>query len=356
MASEWFCKVLGQEVGPVGFPDMAEMVRSGTLNEDDKVRRKGTAEWIPAREVIGLFRAARKAPAAPVEPSPPAAKPEPAPTPEESSAQKQAAPSPRRTRTRHALLGGGVVLVLLLLIALASVWRSRQAERFPEPQAGKPRPVDTMASAPVTTPGRLEWDFREGLDRRSMGLMTGGGGEAVCRPTSDGIHCTIPPGQDQVKYSGVTLRFGLRGDFQITARYRLISMPQGEPGCFPALKISIWDAGEHWAQMVRQILATEGDVFSAFYKQPGAPHASVVYRPTSVTAGRLSLRRVGTTLHYLATIDESDELVELHAIEFPDDDVTKIHLAAQTGGSPTGVEMIWHDLQIEADAVLGLAE
>ena len=34
----------------------------------------------------------------------------------------------------------------------------------PEPQAGKPRPVDTMDDAPVTTPGRLEWDFREGLD------------------------------------------------------------------------------------------------------------------------------------------------------------------------------------------------
>ena len=73
-------------------------------------------------------------------------------------------------------------------------------------------------------------------------------------------------------------------------------------------------------------------------------------------AYRLGLRRTGTTLYYLASIDESDELVELHTFEFPPDDVTKIHLAAQTGGSPTGIDMIWHDLQIEADAVLGLAE
>ena len=45
----------------------------------------------------------------------------------------------------------------------------------------------------------------------------------------------------------------------------------------------------------------------------------------------------------------------MHSFEFPSDDVTKIHLAAQTGGSLTGVDMVWHDLEIEADAVLGLA-
>jgi hypothetical protein len=260
-------------------------------------------------------------------------------------------------RSWHALVGGGVVLVLLVVIALASVWRSRKAERFPEPQAGRPRPVQKMENVPVTTPGRLEWDFREGLDRRSMGLMAGGSGDVLCRPTSEGIHCTIPTGPDhKTKYCGVTLNFGLRGDFQITARYKILSLPQGEPGGFPGLKISIWDANDHWAQMVRQHLAADGDVFNVYYKQPGAPHGSVVRRPTSVTAGKLSLRRTGTTLHYLATIDESDELVQLHTFEFPADDVTRIHLAAQTGGSPTGVEMIWHDLQIEADAVLGFAE
>ena len=59
MASQWFCKVLGREVGPVGFPRLVEMVRAGTLTEGDPVRRQGASEWTRARHVIGLFRTAQ---------------------------------------------------------------------------------------------------------------------------------------------------------------------------------------------------------------------------------------------------------------------------------------------------------
>lgn len=63
MASQWFCRVLGQEVGPVSFKELAEMLRAGTLKETDPVRREGATKWTRAREVIGLFRAATKEPA-----------------------------------------------------------------------------------------------------------------------------------------------------------------------------------------------------------------------------------------------------------------------------------------------------
>ena len=112
MASQWFCKVLGQEVGPVGFRDMAEMVRAGTLKEADQVRRKGTSEWIPARDVIGLFRAAKKEPA---QAAPAAPEPKPPLAPDQPPAKGQPAAPPRRIRKRHvsrdgarAAVGGGV--------------------------------------------------------------------------------------------------------------------------------------------------------------------------------------------------------------------------------------------------------
>ena len=78
--------------------------------------------------------------------------------------------------------------------------------------------------------------------------------------------------------------------------------------------------------------------------------------PTSVTAGKLSLRRTGTTLHYLVTIDQSEDLVELRTVDFSPDDVTKIELGAQTRGSVGGIDMVWQDLHLESDAVLGLAD
>ena len=64
MASQWFCKILGREVGPLSFQELAGMLRSRTLTEEDPVRREGAHEWTPAREVIGLLRAAVKRPRA----------------------------------------------------------------------------------------------------------------------------------------------------------------------------------------------------------------------------------------------------------------------------------------------------
>jgi hypothetical protein len=355
MASEWYGKVLGQEVGPIGFPDMAEMVRSGTLKEDDQVRRKGTTEWISARDVIGLFRAAKKQPA---QATPPAAKPEPAQAPLQPPAPQPPPAPTRRTRKRQVLLGVGLVFGLLLLVVSVSALRSRQSERFPEPQAGKPRSVDNMENAPVTTPGRLDWDFRQGLDEKNMKLLTGGGAPAVCTATSEGIRCTIPPGYARVQPCGVELGLGLRGDFEITARYQIFSLPPGEPGGFPGLKLSIWDVNGEWAQMGRQNRFAPGNLFTAHHREAGGKVGSGSERtmPTSVTVGRLSLRRTGTTLHYLVTTDQSEELVELRTVDFSPDDVTKIHLAAQTRGSVGGIDMVWQDLHIESDAVLGLAD
>ncbi len=358
MASLWFCKVLGQEVGPVSFREMAEMVRSGTLKENDQVRRKATTEWIPARDVIGLFRAARQERAQPAEPTPPAAKPEPAQAQDKPPAPQQPPAPRRRIRKRQVISGAGLVLGLLLLVVLMSVWRSRRSETFPEPQAGKPRPGDSLEDAPVTTPGRLEWDFRQGLDEENMKLMTGGGAPAVCEATPDGIRCMIPPGVERIKPCGVELGFGLRGDFEITARYQIFSLPPGEPRGFPGLRLSIWDVNGEWAQMVRLNRFEAGDIFTAHHREVGGQVGSGTGRtvPTSVTEGRMSLRRIGTTLHYLVTTAGSEELVELRTVDFSPDDVTKIELAAQTRGSVGGIDMVWQDLQIESDAVLGLAD
>ncbi len=139
MASKWFCKVLGQEMGPVSFREMAEMVRSGTLKEDDPVRREGASEWTRAGEVIGLFRAAAKEPAQ----ARPEAKAEPKPVQASGKTNQAEAPStePRRIGRGRVLLAGGLALALVILVIGVSTWRRTRTPRFPEPVAGRPRPV-----------------------------------------------------------------------------------------------------------------------------------------------------------------------------------------------------------------------
>ena len=60
MASQWYCQVLGEQMGPLSWSDLVDLVRLGTVGESDLVRREGQTAWEPAEKVIGLFRAARQ--------------------------------------------------------------------------------------------------------------------------------------------------------------------------------------------------------------------------------------------------------------------------------------------------------
>ena len=79
-ASQWFCKVMGTELGPLTPEELVEKIRQRQLGPEDLVRRAG-GEWTAVFEVKGLLQAAaRPAAAEPVvEPEP---EPEPAPEPE----------------------------------------------------------------------------------------------------------------------------------------------------------------------------------------------------------------------------------------------------------------------------------
>jgi len=91
VTTEWFCQVMGSEVGPLSQRQLVDMVRQHQLNPEDLVRRN-TSGWVPAFEVKGLFEAAAK-PVAPVaERSPPS---------EESDA-KQSVPQTESEESRLA--------------------------------------------------------------------------------------------------------------------------------------------------------------------------------------------------------------------------------------------------------------
>ena len=59
MATRWFCKQDGREVGPSSFQELVVMIRAGKLHEDDRVRMENGTEWIAVWNVPGLPRAAQ---------------------------------------------------------------------------------------------------------------------------------------------------------------------------------------------------------------------------------------------------------------------------------------------------------
>ena len=348
MASQWFCKVLGQEVGPVSFPNMAEMVRSGTLKEDDRVRRKGSQDWIPAREVIGLFRAA-KAQAAQAAPAAGKTKGVSAPGKTEEPAQPPARPP--RIAKRQVLLGIGLVVAMLLVVGLVTAWRSSTSARFPEPQTGKPRPADGKVLASGGAASRFEWDFRQGIDDQNMQLMGGAAQPDLCMATDQGLRFMIPPGQDKIIHGALRIPFRVQGDFQVTVGYTIFSLPKAEPGCVAGLKVAVWDVQGQWASIERQHLHEVGETYMLHraYKEGEQYRHEAEFTPAGAASGKLRLQRSGSTLRFAVAEGESDEFVELRTMEFTSDDLADVRLAAQTEGSTTGIDVAWKDVEIRTD-------
>jgi len=65
MAVEWYCQLMGSELGPLTAAELIQMVRRHQVTPEDLVRR-GDSHWVPAYQVQGLFEAAAR-PAPPEE-------------------------------------------------------------------------------------------------------------------------------------------------------------------------------------------------------------------------------------------------------------------------------------------------
>jgi len=55
MPVEWYCRLMGAEMGPFTAAQLVEMARSHQLTPEDVVRRGADGEWVAGYRVKGLF-------------------------------------------------------------------------------------------------------------------------------------------------------------------------------------------------------------------------------------------------------------------------------------------------------------
>ncbi len=55
MATQWFCKIMGDEQGPLTAGELQAIAHSGRLSIDDLVRKHADGTWVRAENVVGLF-------------------------------------------------------------------------------------------------------------------------------------------------------------------------------------------------------------------------------------------------------------------------------------------------------------
>ncbi|OHB80009.1 MAG: hypothetical protein A2W31_11080 [Planctomycetes bacterium RBG_16_64_10] len=73
MPVEWYCRLMGAEMGPFTAAQLLEMARSHQLTPEDMVRRGADGEWMAGYRVRGLFDPQTWARTIPANVPPPAA-------------------------------------------------------------------------------------------------------------------------------------------------------------------------------------------------------------------------------------------------------------------------------------------
>ena len=55
MATRWYCRLMGTEMGPFSSKQLLEMARSHKITPDDAVKKGADGNWVDAHRVKGLF-------------------------------------------------------------------------------------------------------------------------------------------------------------------------------------------------------------------------------------------------------------------------------------------------------------
>jgi len=334
MADRWFCRVLGREMGPLGFEDLVEMARSGTLAGGDPVRAERTDQWIAAREVPALFASSESEPADISSARGPLA-----------DAATQPIHAARLPGKRGLVLGGAAVALLAIVAAFA--WRL----------------VGTSAEdpdAPATLDERFTQNFRERFLPQAFELVGGRSPLHFWKVEPEGLRFTLEDRSD-LNYCAVSPRIVVKGDFEITAGFAILDLPKPTQGFGAGMQVSVEDEQGERASVQRVHRQREGHSFSAYrgrLKEDGTYEHSSHMEPvgTGAKSGWLRLRRQGTEVLYEVGDPDGQHFTQIREQDFPAGDVAKLRLALQTGGSPTRGDVVWTHLDVRAQELNRLFE
>jgi hypothetical protein len=180
----------------------------------------------------------------------------------------------------------------------------------------------------------------------------GRGTVRLLHPRSDGLLFQLPTGH-KLPALGVSPRFQIHGDFEITATYEVPRWkdPKAGYGLGPSLYLKLNDENESAVSLGRLLRPKQKHVFSSMLSTTvdEKRNYDVKLYETQVNTGKLKLVRKGTLLTFLVTEGTPDEFRELREVELGTGDVELLRLGAQQSDPETPVQVLWKDLTIKAD-------
>lgn len=220
-------------------------------------------------------------------------------------------------------------------------------------------PVALLLVLGALTPGQLSeefvYEFRSAPTLHPALQLFGPSADLLARMESEGLRIRLPAQRPQPGSGvGITPRFAISGDFEITASYDLVSAEQATKGrgSGVSLYLVIGEPMQAAATLGRVNRPEEGESYVLWRalrkeKREGGDRMHIL--PAKVNTGKLRLARSGSQLHYLVAEGKSQDFRELAREEFARGDVRLLRLAANTGESPTALDVRLRDLRIRAE-------
>jgi hypothetical protein len=170
----------------------------------------------------------------------------------------------------------------------------------------------------------------------------------------EGLRIRLPAQREQPGAGvGVHTRFVVSGDFEITLSYDLLAVekPARGRGSGVSLYLEIGSPWQAAATLARVTRVKEGEsyvVWRGLRDGPAKGNDRVQTFPAKVRSGKLRLTRTGSSLRYSVAEGDAGVFRGLAQVDFITSDVDSIRFAANTGESPTALDIRLHALQIRA--------
>jgi hypothetical protein len=198
-------------------------------------------------------------------------------------------------------------------------------------------------------------DFRKGeYDTRWLKMDSAPGAVKLVQPDKRGLRFTVPNGLGEGP--AVATKFGVHGDFEITATFEVLSRVRPDVGYGIGADMVIKPPGG-WDKFasISRFIKPDDTVFSMVHKENVGDKEkwNAKVQPTQATSGRLRLVRIGPTLHFQIAEGEDKTFRELFASDFGADDLEVVRISATTGGSKKAVDLLWKDLSVRAESLPG---
>jgi hypothetical protein len=205
-------------------------------------------------------------------------------------------------------------------------------------------------------------DFRGGefdVGKLQLRGVMGKRENPVVKLTRGGLRIVLPARHGERLFAGISTKFHVRGDFEITTAFQILALdqPGSGTGAGALLHVDLLDSPTKQAfSLGRFARPKQGNVFfvlRARTEEDGKRRWATRTRPTEARTGKLRLVREGATIRYLVAEGESDRFQQVDEAKIGSEDLEAVRLTAETSGAPGRVEIAFRDLQIRCDELVG---